>query len=243
VAVGFTPGRHDTATGNWLVTDFDAHAWDEVWFPRYGWVRFDPTPSADPARNGHLPGSTALPTNLAATGNGLSASKTTHGVTAGKRRHLIGRAGASSRHGAGGSGELQWILPMVLALLVALLLVATKPLRSIDALVAELEGALRRVGRPLPAGATLTWLERRVEDSADAAGYVRALRLSRFGAAATVPSRVQRRALRRYLRLGLGPLGALRAIWALPPRWTAPPIRAQRRRSSSWTRARRKGDA
>jgi hypothetical protein len=100
--------------------------------------------------------------------------------------------------------------------------VATKPLRSNDAMVTELEGALRRIGRPLPGGATLTWLERRVSGSADAAAYVRALRMARFGDGAALPSRGERRALRRALRLGQGPLGTLRSVWALPPRWVAP---------------------
>jgi transglutaminase-like putative cysteine protease len=42
VAAGFIPGHyHD---GTWTVTDHDAHTWVEVWFPRYGWLAFDPTP-------------------------------------------------------------------------------------------------------------------------------------------------------------------------------------------------------
>ena len=42
VAAGFVPGHyHD---GTWTVTDHDAHTWVEAWFPRYGWLPFDPTP-------------------------------------------------------------------------------------------------------------------------------------------------------------------------------------------------------
>jgi hypothetical protein len=42
VAVGFTGGSfHD---GVWSVTDYDAHAWVEVWFDGWGWLPFDPTP-------------------------------------------------------------------------------------------------------------------------------------------------------------------------------------------------------
>ena len=40
---------------SWLVTDIDAHAWVEAWFPHYGWVTFDPTPAAAPARGGRTP--------------------------------------------------------------------------------------------------------------------------------------------------------------------------------------------
>jgi transglutaminase-like putative cysteine protease len=45
VAVGFTPG---TQKGDWLeVTTHDTHAWPELWFPRAGWVYFEPTPRGD----------------------------------------------------------------------------------------------------------------------------------------------------------------------------------------------------
>ena len=43
------------AATTWTVTDIDAHAWVEVWFPHYGWVRFDPTPAIAPARGGSTP--------------------------------------------------------------------------------------------------------------------------------------------------------------------------------------------
>lgn len=61
VAAGFLPGSyHDDF---WQVTDHDAHTWVEVWFPRYGWLPFDPTPG-----RGHLSGtysSTSLGFNAA----------------------------------------------------------------------------------------------------------------------------------------------------------------------------------
>jgi transglutaminase-like putative cysteine protease len=44
VAEGFTSGTYDRQTKTWTVTDHDAHAWVEVWFPHYGWLPFDPTP-------------------------------------------------------------------------------------------------------------------------------------------------------------------------------------------------------
>jgi transglutaminase-like putative cysteine protease len=43
VAEGFTAG-HATAPGTYDVTDRDAHAWVEVYFPQYGWLPFEPTP-------------------------------------------------------------------------------------------------------------------------------------------------------------------------------------------------------
>lgn len=45
VAVGFTSGNLDPATGTYHVRTSDAHAWPEVYIDPYGWVAFEPTPS------------------------------------------------------------------------------------------------------------------------------------------------------------------------------------------------------
>jgi transglutaminase-like putative cysteine protease len=44
VAAGFNSGSFDKSSGEWVVTDHDAHEWVEVWFRGWGWVPFDPTP-------------------------------------------------------------------------------------------------------------------------------------------------------------------------------------------------------
>jgi transglutaminase-like putative cysteine protease len=43
VAYGFTSGT-EVATSTWQVTTHDAHAWPELYFQGYGWLRFEPTP-------------------------------------------------------------------------------------------------------------------------------------------------------------------------------------------------------
>ena len=49
VITGYTPGTRNPFTGYYEVKASDAHAWVEVWFPRYGWYEFDPTFDVPPA--------------------------------------------------------------------------------------------------------------------------------------------------------------------------------------------------
>jgi len=44
VSVGFLPGQKDGDT--WRVSIRDMHAWPELYFSGYGWVRFEPTPGS-----------------------------------------------------------------------------------------------------------------------------------------------------------------------------------------------------
>jgi hypothetical protein len=213
VAVGFTPGSYDPATRLWVVNDMDAHAWVEAWFSGYGWVRFEPTPPIDPALGAH-PATASL-------AGGASAGTAT---APGKRPSLATAAAAAARGRAGASGAAWLVGPEGAALvigalaLLGVLVLRTRPLRSDELLIAELERAFARTGRPLAAGVTLAALEHRLRGSPEAAGYIRVVRLERYGGAPEATSAGQRRALRAELGAGLGPLGRLRALWALPPR-------------------------
>lgn len=44
--VGYSPGEY-IGDGTYEITSQDAHAWVEVYFPEYGWQKFDPTPSGE----------------------------------------------------------------------------------------------------------------------------------------------------------------------------------------------------
>jgi transglutaminase-like putative cysteine protease len=44
VGVGFLPGESDR-NGSYVVTGHESHAWPELFFEGYGWVRFEPTPA------------------------------------------------------------------------------------------------------------------------------------------------------------------------------------------------------
>jgi len=44
-ASGFHTGTFDHEIGAWVVQENDAHAWTEVYFPGYGWITFEPTPT------------------------------------------------------------------------------------------------------------------------------------------------------------------------------------------------------
>jgi transglutaminase-like putative cysteine protease len=207
VSTGFTAGSYDRKAREYVVRDLDAHSWVEAWYPGIGWVTFDPTPAASPARS-----------QPDEDGAGGAAAVT------GRAPNLGGdiRTDPSRRAEAAGAGT-SWttVAAIGLAGLGALLCFAAalvqRRRRGLLGPLAELERALRRTRRTPGPGTTLSGLESRFARSPAAAGYVRALREQRYGGRPAVPTGAQRRALRSELARGAGLAGRLRAWWAMPP--------------------------
>ena len=102
VAVGFSSGTYDPKRGVWTVTDHEAHAWVEAWFPGYGWLPFDPTPAAGRPERGRLgaPYSAGSPRfTLRATGIAVAAGPPLAPAQA-AHRHGEGDATPGRRNGA-----------------------------------------------------------------------------------------------------------------------------------------------
>lgn len=49
---GFLGGEYNDVGGDYIVRASDAHSWVEVYFPRYGWITFDPTPPSGEVASG-----------------------------------------------------------------------------------------------------------------------------------------------------------------------------------------------
>lgn len=66
LAVGYVAGRYDDARGRYVVTEFEAHSWAELYFPGVGWVPFEPTaaqPRSEPGASDPAPAAMpAVPT-------------------------------------------------------------------------------------------------------------------------------------------------------------------------------------
>ena len=45
IATGFAQGTFDSQRGVYQVYQNNAHTWVEIYFPKYGWIQFEPTAS------------------------------------------------------------------------------------------------------------------------------------------------------------------------------------------------------
>jgi transglutaminase-like putative cysteine protease len=90
VAIGFTQGTQQNS-GSYLVTSHDAHAWPELYFQGYGWLRFEPTPNGGTGQaSASPPVYTSPPASGAATGQTQTALPTgpAAAATSDALRHL-----------------------------------------------------------------------------------------------------------------------------------------------------------
>ena len=149
VAAGFLPGTR-IAPGEYAVSARDAHAWVEVFFAGIGWVPFDPTPPAPTSLAGAAENTQLTPAERAAALHAGLRRKT--GATSAPAR------GARSRHAGSGAGDMPAALlgAVLVALLLAGLWWARRRHHTADPsgrdAVAELAGALERLGVDDPAG-------------------------------------------------------------------------------------------
>jgi hypothetical protein len=231
VAAGFTSGIYDRDKHEWIVTDHDAHTWVEAWFPRYGWLPFDPTPG-----RGSLDGTYTAASPHFDLSDGLLAvaqklkrpgqfdlrdlRKLGHGGNA-----KVPKAPAKPRasHGASGSGfgallkALFLVAVALVGLVIAVKLTVRKqryltrdPRKLARACVRELADYAADQGAKAPPSATVRELAKLVEDEigVSAVAFATAAAEARFGpiAGAREAARTARgelRSVRRQLRSSL----------------------------------------
>jgi transglutaminase-like putative cysteine protease len=229
VAAGFVPGDYNETLEQWTVTDRGAHTWVEVWFPRFGWLPFDPTPGRGELVDSYSTSSIdfALDEEQEGAGAALSAIAQDPELAALFADQLAGlgltRTGegsaadvvAPAAAGAGQSSSVAgWLIGLLAALGVGALLVVTlmvwRRLRFAGKSGREVATAARRdlelfladQGDPVGAELTLEELAEHVTSryGVDASPFASSLTLTRFGDPAQVPSAVED-ARREHARL------------------------------------------
>ncbi len=235
VAAGFTSGSY--SRGTWTVTDDNAHAWVEAWFPGYGWLSFDPTPG-----RGELGASYSSSSPIFNAGDAVGAAFGGTGVAGGPDpggageldrldalRERAGRRPAVAPHSSStfwlvllgalaagaafGGGKLAWR---------RLRYLGREPRGVAGAARRELVEFLADQGFALTPSASPQELHRLVhaELGVDGRPFARALAEARFGppehaAAAAASARQELRALLRRIRRGLSRMQRLRGFLAL----------------------------
>jgi transglutaminase-like putative cysteine protease len=239
VAGGFTSGKRDE-NGVWTVTDQNAHAWVEVWFPGYGWLAFDPTPGRGSLAAAYSASSTAFNAGDAA---GAFERSGTDGNAGGagelsrlqllKEEQLASRGGTGTAISDGRGLATLWLLLLV-ALAAGVGVGAAKlvrrrvryltrdPRRLAAAARRELVDFLADQGVAVSPSATPAELQQLVRATlgVDGRRFAAAMAEARFGpaagaAAAADRSRRELRALLRTIRTELGRTARLRGLVAL----------------------------
>ncbi len=235
VAAGFTSGKYED--GGWTVTDHNAHAWVEVWFPGYGWLPFDPTPGRGSLAASYSASSTGFNAGDAADAFGGTAGGRASGGGADQLRLLeqrerLAEAQAARRADDGGPSTL-WLLLLVVAgagAAIGMAKLVRRRLRYLTRDPRQLATAARREladfltdqGIAVSASATPEELHELVqaELGADGRPFAQALAAARFGppgesAAAAANARRELRLLLRRLRHSLGRTARLRGLVTL----------------------------
>ncbi len=223
VAAGFTSGTYDSKTGEWTVTDHDAHTWVEAWFPRYGWLPFDPTPGRGTLEGPYTASSPHFDLSDGLRAVGATLKRQTGGFDLRKLRGGPKKKAALKpqlpvrprRSGGAGIGALLELLVLVVAGIVvfvaALKLTLRKrryltrdPRRAAAACVRDLRDWLDDQGVAAPESTTLHELSAlvRAEFGVDATEFVDAAAAARFGPSdgAGTAARQTRRELKRLRR-------------------------------------------
>ena len=227
VAAGFTSGTYDEDRHEWTVTDHNAHTWVEVFFPRIGWVPFDPTPNRGQLAAAYTPFGTSFDARdaaLALRGGAASSEAVQSRLDRARRSEEASNPGAGSGRSTGSDDERPSIfgtalllaaaaIALVIALKAArrrLRFAARDPRALATAYRRDLVGFLADQGLDPPVSATLAELGDFVQErlGADASRFVRAATAARFGRAdetrgAAGRARRELAALRRSMRARL----------------------------------------
>lgn len=130
---GFGPGSPTAITGQYVVTESDAHTWVEAYFPAYGWISFEPTPQPGYSSIGR--GLASVPSSSTAPTPALVAPPTTVPAAA-----AAAASGLKAFTTAASSGVRPW-----LALTIALLLLVGLVMGLIFWRPSSIRGVWRRV--------------------------------------------------------------------------------------------------
>ena len=132
LVIGYAPGAYEAHGAVYIVTEAEAHAWVEVYFPKYGWIEFEPT------------------------GGRPAIRRSNEDVVLPDLPDIENTPESTTTGGWGGIGRyawLSWLLPLVLPVLIvrAWLAIDERRLRRLApaAAVARLYRRVRQNGRQL----------------------------------------------------------------------------------------------
>ena len=146
VTRGFAPGKYDADREQYLITESQAHAWPQVYYPKYGWVNYEPTPIRD------------LVSRTAAVGGGLGRGETDQNYNpAGDayRRKLQESLEGNGGTGAGVSGGIPLPVRIGVTSVLALLVLALLAYTISRIRLRGLRGARRQYAKLLQVGTML----------------------------------------------------------------------------------------